>query len=169
MQRLAARPLTGDAFAPFGEMVTFDPGCAQVVNGGRALRSDAGARLDAEWSGATPVLAIYRAQGEVLPFPVAVLERHPHSSQAFVALSAGRFLVVVAQCDTIGGPNLDRTCAFIGGAGQGINYRRGVWHSPIAAIGAEADFLMFMWERGTPDDCVVHRLSVPLHIVEPSP
>ena len=91
-----------------------------------------------------------------------IFERHPDSSQVFVALSVEHFLVVVAPPDGSARPDLGRAEAFIGRRGQGINYARNVWHAPIRAIGPDGDFLMFMWERGTPDDCIVHQTREPL-------
>ncbi len=73
-----------------------------------------------------------------------MLERHPLSSQAFVPLSAARFLLVVAAPGESVLPGGIR--AFVSDGRQGVNYRRGVWHHPVLALDAETDFLVI--DRG---------------------
>lgn len=162
MRTLIAQPLSSDAFRPFGDVLAFDAGAARTVNHGTAQRADLAASFQAD-SGA-PVLSIYRAKAQPLPQPVPSLERHPHSSQTFLALSVSRFLVVVAPADGQGAPDLSQACAFVGAEGQGINYRQGLWHAPIVALDGDGDFLMFMWERGDADDCIVHDKAIPLQV-----
>ena len=53
---------------------------------------------------------------------------------------------------------------------QLLNVARGgdlVQHLPDA-VGTDGDFLMFMWERGLPEDCIVHRPG-PVEVVPPPP
>jgi ureidoglycolate lyase len=162
VQTLIAQPLTQAAFAPFGEVLSFDPAQARPVNDGRAMRADCGLALDSGGREDHPVLAIYRARGEELPFVLTTFERHPLSSQVFVALTAARFLIVVAPASADGLPDPTQARAFVGMRGEGVNYARNVWHAPITAIGQEGDFLMLMWERGMPEDCILHAVAHPL-------
>ncbi len=164
MQTLSPKRLTPSAFSPFGEVLFFDPDRSRLVNDGRALRFDTDTRFDNASPDGEPVLAVYRARGEPLPMPLATFERHPLSSQAFVALSAERFLIVVAPPGRAGLPDLDRAEAFVGHRGEGVNYARNLWHAPIAAIGSDGDFLMFMWESGSSENCILHHLHEPLAI-----
>lgn len=166
MIEIAARPLDPEAFAPFGDVLGYDAAVARLVNDDRAFRADTVARLDA--SAGRPVIAIYRALGQSLPLALPTLEHHPHSTQCFLSMSVARFLVVVAPGAADGGPDATAAKAFVGGIGQGVNYRPGVWHAPIVALGTDGDFMMFMWERGTPEDCIVHRPG-PLAVVPPMP
>jgi ureidoglycolate lyase len=170
VQTLNPQRLTPSSFSPFGEVLFFDPNRSKLVNDGRAHRSDTDARFDRVPDKGEPVLAIYRAHGEPLPLRLQTFERHPLSSQAFVAVSAERFLIVVAPQDTSGLPDLSRAEAFVGHRGEGVNYARNLWHTPITAIGTGGDFLMFMWESGCEEDCIFHRPSEPLliHEFEPS-
>jgi ureidoglycolate lyase len=164
VQTISVRRLTPSAFSPFGEVLFFDPARSRLVNDGRALRSDTGARFDSASVDGAPVMAVYRAHGETLPLHLRTFERHPLSSQAFVALSAERFLVVVAPQDASSLPDLSRAEAFLGRRGEGVNYIRNLWHAPITAIDADGDFLMFMWESGCAEDCIFHHPSEPLLI-----
>ena len=164
MQTISVKRLTPSAFSPFGEVLFFDPARSRLVNDGRALRSDTCARFDSASDEGAPVLAVYRARGESLPLHLQTFERHPLSSQAFMALSAELFLVVVAPQDASGLPDLSRAEAFVGHRGEGVNYTRNLWHAPITAIDADGDFLMFMWESGRAEDCIFHHPSEPLLI-----
>ncbi|MGF9761762.1 ureidoglycolate lyase [Microvirga sp. 0TCS3.31] len=162
MQTLLPKSLTPSAFSPFGEVLSFDSDRSRLVNDGRALRFDTDTRFDHVSPDGEPVLSIYRAEGGPLPMRLVTFERHPLSSQAFVALSAECFLIVVAPEDRKGLPDLARAEAFVGHRGEGVNYARNLWHAPIAAIGPGGDFLMFMWESGSSVDCIVHPLQEPL-------
>jgi ureidoglycolate lyase len=162
VQTLLPKSLTPSAFSPFGEVLSFDSDRSRLVNDGRALRFDTDTRFDHASPDGEPVLSIYRAEGGPLPMRLVTFERHPLSSQAFVALSAECFLIVVAPEDRKGLPDLARAEAFVGHRGEGVNYARNLWHAPIAAIGPGGDFLMFMWESGSSVDCIVHPLQEPL-------
>jgi len=162
VQTLFPKRLTPSSFSAFGEVLSFDPERSRLVNDGRALRFDTDTRFDNASPGGEPVLAVYRASGGPLPMRLLTFERHPLSSQTFVALSVERFLIVVAPEDRAGLPDLERAEAFVGHRSEGVNYARNLWHTPIAAIGADGDFLMFMWESGSSDDCVFHHLNEPL-------
>ncbi|TIN71656.1 MAG: Ureidoglycolate hydrolase, partial [Mesorhizobium sp.] len=64
---------------------------------------------------------------------------HPFGSQAFIPLSPRPFLVVVCH-DGEQGP--DEPHAFITAPGQGINYRRNLWHGVLTPLGEPQDFLI---------------------------
>ncbi|MBB4040274.1 ureidoglycolate lyase [Microvirga flocculans] len=164
MQELKPKRLTPSAFSSFGQVLYFDPGRSRLVNDGRALRSDTDARFDSASDEGEPVLAVYRARGELLPLRLRTFERHPLSSQVFVSLSAERFLIVVAPDNEAFLPDLSRAEAFIGHRGEGINYARNLWHAPITSIDSDGDFLMFMWESGAAKDCILHHPDEPLLI-----
>src|SRR5258706_2333299 len=99
MNILDLEPLTRAAFAPFGDVI--EAGAAAAVfpiNQGSATRFHDLARIDTATGGGRTVVSLCRAQPRTLPFAVAMLERHPLGSQAFVPLSpAQRYLVVVAE------------------------------------------------------------------------
>jgi ureidoglycolate lyase len=156
--RLKANAITAAEFSPFGDLVEFNGIGARLVNDGHALRSDVSARLGGE--GGAPVLSVYRAEHRSLPFALESLEQHPHSSQTFVSITGQRFLIVVAPSRQDGQPDFAGVRAFICSAGQGINYKPGIWHAPITALDGDGDFVMLMWERGTPEDCIFHPFPV---------
>ena len=91
-----------------------------------------------------PLVNIFQGQPWALPLKVRMLERHPLSSQAFVPLGRRPFLVVVAPPGDRPQPGQVR--AFLAENGQGVNYRRGVWHHPLVALDEITDFLVI--DRG---------------------
>jgi ureidoglycolate lyase len=156
------RPITAAAFAPYGDLVSAGVRDGRAANQGTAVRFDHAAALESTRAGARPNLAVFRSTPKALPFRVRLLERHPCSTQAFLPLVCASFLVVVAPGDDA--PDAARIEAFLCGPGQGINYRRGVWHHPIVALEEEAEFAMLAWEDGGPDDCVERWLDVPVEV-----
>lgn len=159
---LRSRPLSAEAFAPYGDVISPEGRRATPVNDGRALRYDGLADLAHDTGATAPVLSLYRVSGSRLPFRADVFERHPLSSQVFLSMSAGAFLVAVAP-DRDGVPDIAAARAFLAPAGTGIHYRPGVWHVPLVTLGPPATFAMLMWEKGRADT-VEHRLAVPLTI-----
>jgi ureidoglycolate lyase len=138
---LPLRPLSAEAFAPFGEVI--EPAAARrvfEVNDGSATRFHDLARIDTGSDGGHTVLSLFRAAPREMPFEIAMLERHPLASQAFVPLAGVRFIVVVAE-----NPET-QPLAFLAQGGQGVNYHRGVWHHPLIALDRASDFLVI--DRG---------------------
>lgn len=157
-----ARPLTVEGFAPWGDVVSAGLRAGSAANQGTAVRFDRCARLSSTRPGAAPNLAVFRSAPQPLPLTVRLLERHPCSTQAFLPMRCARFLVIVAPTRPDGAPDAARLEAFVCGPAQGINYHPGVWHHPIVALDAPADFAMLAWEDGGAEDCVEHPLDEPL-------
>jgi ureidoglycolate lyase len=136
---LEAVPLTQPAFREFGEVIEAAAG-GYPINDGAALRRDGVAALDVATGGGTLRVGVVRTRPRSVPLLAARLERHPLGSQAFVPMTARRFLVVVAPGE--GAPRGAELLAFVAGPGQGVHYHRGVWHHPLTALDDEADFLV---------------------------
>jgi ureidoglycolate lyase len=154
-------PLIPEAFRHFGRVVAAGHGDARPVNAGTALRFDCDAGFDRiAAASATPVLAVYRSQPQAFPLTVPLLERHPHSSQTFLAMGGARWIVVVAVDPAV-------PAAFLVASGQAVTYGRGIWHSPLVVLDRAADFAMLMWETGAGDDTELLPLDRPLTVLEP--
>jgi ureidoglycolate lyase len=136
---LRAAPLTAAAFAPFGEVIEAAGAPSFAFNGGMADRFHDLARTEAVGEGARLGVSLGRARPYALPLTLRLVERHPLGSQAFMPLSADPFLVLVAP-DEGGVPGAP--LAFLTAPGQGVNYRRGVWHGVLTPLGREALFLI---------------------------
>jgi len=126
---IRTEPLTAAAFAPYGDVLDAGGAPDRLINGGRCGRFHDRARLD--FSDGRAGISVFRSETVTLPHTVELLERHPEGSQAFVAMSADPFLVVVAG-DREGLPGPVR--AFVAAPGQGINLRRGVWHGVLTPL-----------------------------------
>jgi ureidoglycolate lyase len=129
---IRAAPLTQAAFAPFGRVIEADPATAREINQGYATRFHALATAESD---AAVILSIFR--GRPRPLSVAMLERHPLGSQAFIPLGQADWLVVVAER-----PDPGALRAFRARGDQGVQYGRGVWHHPLLVLGAPQDFLV---------------------------
>lgn len=156
---LAVEPLARATFARFGDVI--EPGAAERVypiNEGTSVRYHDLARIDCDNAGGRAVLSIFRAQPRALPFDVAMLERHPLGSQAFVPRGDFPYLVVVGT-----GAN-DAPRAFLARDGQGVNFHAGTWHHPLLALGRESEFLVI--DRAGPgENCEEVRLAHTWRIV----
>ena len=166
-QPIDAQPLTREAFLPFGDVVVADRADLTpiMVNFGTAARrNDAGA-LASTRAHAKPNLATFRcAPWERFPVLVEAMEKHPCSSQLFVPMKVETYLVVVAPGDEA--PDAAGIRAFVAQPGQAIVYAPNVWHMPLIVFGtAPAEFVMFVWEDGTHDDCLVAKITPPVEIV----
>jgi ureidoglycolate lyase len=161
---VVAIPLTADAFAPYGDVVSAGLKQGSSANQGTAVRFDWCASLVTTRNDARPNLAVFRSVAKTLPFEVKLLERHPCNTQAFIPMITQRFLIVVAPQLSDGGPDVTRLTAFVCGPGQGINYKPNTWHHPIIALDAPAEFAMLAWEDGSAQDCEERALVEPIHI-----
>lgn len=112
-------------------------------------------------------------------FRVAILERHPYTTQTFspLGLSPGEdnnrantfFLVIVApslpnttttttnsssrKLEIKSPPDLTRLRAFIAQGNQAVTYGAGTWHAPMVVLGERrVDFLVTQFVNGVADD-----------------
>jgi len=168
MKALIAEPLSVEGFLPFGDVVSAGLSQGKDANQGSAVRFDWTSALESSRPHAKANLVALRCQPKQIPFEVKLLERHPCSTQAFLPMLCSTYLVVVSLALEDGSPNLASLRAFVCSPGQGINYRRNVWHHPIVALNAPADFAMLVWEDGTADDLVEHWLPSPITVLSGS-
>jgi ureidoglycolate lyase len=154
---LPSSPLTPDAYAPYGRVIMASPHGepGKPANQGTARRFDHLAALEDLRPGRAALnVSVFRATPwPAGPLAVALLEKHPASSQIFVPMNAARYLVIVAR----GGerPDLSTLSAFVASGTQGVSYHPGVWHHPLIALDHETDFACFAWEDGTDGDCTI--------------
>ena len=137
---LEALPLTAEAFRPYGDVIEGGDRFA-VINRGTTRHHADLAKIDVDAQGGRTRVSLYHVMPYDLPLEVAMLERHPLSSQLFMPLDDAPFLVVVAAkgADAIA-PSAVR--AFLTNGRQGVNYHAGTWHHPVIALDRETDFLV---------------------------
>jgi ureidoglycolate lyase len=140
--------LTRAGFAAFGDVIAVEGSRHYTINDGYAERHHDLARVDVGEAEGRPLINIFRARPWPLPLRVAMVERHPLSSQAFIPLGPAPFLLVVATAGD--GPRPDGLRAFVTDGAQGVNYARGTWHHPVLALDRTTDFLVV--DRGGPGE-----------------
>ena len=146
--RLRPVPLTRGLFTPYGDVIESEVNPHYTINDGYAERYSDLAAIDVGAQEGQIRVNIFRAQPRTLPLPIRMVERHPLSSQAFVAMSGRPFLVVVAAPGKA--PLPGDLHAFVTNGRQGVNYARGTWHHPLIAFGAPGEFLVI--DRGGPGE-----------------
>ena len=148
MAILAVERLSRAGFAPFGDVIAVEGSRHHTINDGHAERHHDLARVDVAAEGGRPLINIFRATPWPLPLSVAMVERNPLSSQAFIPLAPACFLLVVAAPGDAPDPTALR--AFVTDGSQGVNYARGTWHHPVLALDHLTDFLVV--DRGGPGE-----------------
>jgi len=130
---ITTEPLTGAAFAAFGDVLDTEGEADRIINQGLCRRYHDRARV--EFAEGRAGISLFQAEPRTLPLALEMMERHPDGSQAFIPMSMDPFLVIVAR-DADGKPDLPRS--FLTAPGQAINFHRGTWHgmlTPLAAPG----------------------------------
>ena len=144
MRTLRSEPLTSAAFAPFGEVLEA-PG-----QPGRAFFD---ASLGDGRTSARPSLSIARCLPVLAPMlQVTQLERHAFSSQSFMPMAGGRWLVIVCPHGADGEPDAAAARAFAARPDQGVTYRRDTWHHGLTVLDRPACHAIFMWRDGGAGD-----------------
>jgi ureidoglycolate lyase len=135
---LPVRPLTRDAFAPFGDVVDIEGGSPITINEGFAERVNGLAKVDIAGETGIVNVSLFTARLRPQPIPIRMMERHPHGSQMFYPLQDNPWLVVV--CDD---PHVAASYqAFCASGRQGVNYARNIWHHPLLVLADGERFMV---------------------------
>jgi ureidoglycolate lyase len=133
---ITTEPLTAEAFAPFGEVLSATGAHDKLINQGLCKRFHDRARLDFGPDGQAGI-SLFQAELRHLPYPLDMMERHPDGTQAFLPMSEDAFLITVAP-DVAGKPGRPR--AFLTAIGQGINFHRNIWHGVLTPLSGSGLF-----------------------------
>ena len=137
-RRLILEPLTPEAFAPFGDVI--EP----PAEGVRISLTDTLRAID---GAAQARLSFSTAKPWSLPLKATEMERHNRSSQCFVPMDVGRWVVLVAP-DRGGKPDSAALRAFLVRGDQAVNYHLGAWHHPLRTLDHPGRFAVLMWTTG---------------------
>jgi ureidoglycolate lyase len=159
MRRIATEPLTAEAFRPFGDVLEAAGVPDRIINEGLCGRFHDRARLD--FGSGRAGISIFDAAPRALPYRLAMVERHPDGSQAFLPMTQAPYLAVVAP-DDAGRPGVPR--AFVTAPGQGINLLRGTWHGVLTPLAAPGLFAV-VDRIGEGANLEEHRFEDPWEIV----
>ncbi|MCF6274105.1 MAG: ureidoglycolate lyase [Rhodobacteraceae bacterium] len=131
---IIAKPLTVEAFAPYGDVIEAINDPSFMINAGKCGRFHDLANTDFE--GGKAGISLAHSAPYALPLSLTMIERHPLGSQMFMPLDNAPFLVVVSD-----GPTATPK-VFITNGAQGINYFRGTWHGVLTPLNAPQNFLI---------------------------
>ena len=151
---LTARPLTREAFIPYGQVL--------MAIGDDAQRQEFAASLKNHRVQATLNMAFLLSKPSNPPWRLHTLERHPYSSQSFVPVQGTRYLVAVCPSSEAGEPVLDCLELFIADGDQAVTYNPDVWHAPHAVLDGPGKFIMLRWDVGNADDTELFPLNPPI-------
>lgn len=144
---LVARPMTPEAFAPYGEII--------------GERGDI--RLDL--GGGNAGLASQTVEARPLSFDF--LGRHEKTEQVFAPIGGTRSIIAVALTDEENRamPNADRMAAFIIDGSCAFKLHRGTWHTSAFPLGESATFLVIDREGTLENDYDLRDLKTSLGVV----
>jgi ureidoglycolate lyase len=152
--------LTPDAFAPFGRVLQPGLGAVKTIRDGAVRLSQNPDFLDHDGDAVDLALDFYDVAPHGARLDAVQAERHPHSAQLFVPLVEARYLVVVWPQR----PDSADALAFIGGPGQAVIYKPGIWHHGIVAIARQTSFASLLWRTKTGGDTEFVTLPSPVGI-----
>ena len=142
---IAARPLDGPGFAPFGDVIA-------VGTGSPGTRDDLAAAMENRRDHARLAPNLSRNAPTSMPLRVQWMERHPYSSQTFIPVDLGRYLVLVAPRAESGDPRIDQLQAFLADSSQGITYHPNIWHHPFTALDRPSECIVLRYDDGSDAD-----------------
>lgn len=133
--KICIQPMTAAGFAPFGDLLDVAGAPDKIINQGLCGRYHDRAQM--EFCEGRAGLSLFQAEPRDLPLPLAMMERHPEGSQAFIPMSEHGFLVIVAP-DEGGRPGAP--LAFETQPGQAVNFYRNTWHGVLTPLHAPGLF-----------------------------
>ena len=129
--RLKVRPMTREAFAPFGVLI------------------DSRGSVEIDLGEGKPSLT--GATSERRPFRFDFMARHKRTMQVFSPLASSQFVIAVAPPNDDGAPDVDRVVAFLVEGLLPYAYHKGTWHTPPFPVREWASYLV-VDRAGTLDD-----------------
>lgn len=154
--KLILEPLAAEPFAAFGDVLEVPHPSGRTYFDGALGNLRPAAR---------PSLSLARREElSSLPLTARQMERHQFSSQSFVPLEAGRWLVMVAPHAAGGGPDMANGRAFLAGPHQGVTYKADTWHHPLTILDRPAAFAIYMWLDGGKGDEEFFTLPAPVTV-----
>ncbi|WWD18333.1 allantoicase [Kwoniella shandongensis] len=179
-------PLTPEVFKPYGQVIqghslpTSAPKGVPVTiaNQGTAFKFHRLGKVEESYPAGTLTkgglhVGSVKAQSKLdikdgLKLEVTVLERHQHTTQAFIPMGRtpdasppGAFIVVVALNGADDKPDLSTVRAFIATAAQGVTFDQGIWHHSLLTVGGDLDYAVI--------EAVVPNVLDPLYLEKVAP
>jgi len=142
--RLKIEPIDATSFMPFGQLIP-----PQAPGHGRQELIE---ELQNGRASARMRLSMATVEPKALPLAAVQMERHVHSSQAFIPVDCASYFVLVAPHGAGEMPDLGKLRAFRVPGDTGINYRADTWHHPLSALERTGRFAVLTFVDGTAAD-----------------
>ena len=123
------KKITRKNFKKFGDLISTKKIKPININNGYAKRFNNLCRINTSSKKGNTIMSIFSAKKRKFPMKIVMMEKHPLGSQAFIPMSETKFLVFVAPKGKK--PNTKKIESFIVPKQAGINYKPGIWHSPL--------------------------------------
>jgi ureidoglycolate lyase len=136
--KLAAVPLTPAAFAPYGDVIDASRTAPRTINQGFAQRYNDLCKVDVASGEGRVNVSLFTVEPRPQPIAIALMERHPLGTQAFIPMQDQPWLVLVCD-DPL---DLSTYHLFSASGRQGVNYGRSVWHHPLLVFDSGSHFLI---------------------------
>jgi ureidoglycolate lyase len=144
---LTVQPLTREAFAPYGELISERGHIELDLDGGRA--------------------SVFAQTNEAHPFEFDFLGRHLRTEQVFSPLGNAKSIIAVAPpCEEETAlPDERRLAAFLIDGSCAFKLHRGTWHTSAFPLGERATFLVLDREGTLEEDYDLRDLKTALGVV----
>lgn len=157
---ITTKPLTPEAFAPYGDVIDAKGAPDKIINQGKCGRYHDRALVDVTpETGGRVGVSVFHAKLRSFPYALDLIERHPEGSQCFVPMSADPFLIIVAD-----GPDATPH-AFVSDGTQAINFHKGTWHGVLTPLSGNGLFAVIDRIGATPN-LEEHWLETPWEVIE---
>ena len=91
---LKAAPISQDAIAGLAELIEASGTPDKMINQGHCGRFHDRASIDIDGEVG---ISVFQSASFGFPYPLEMMERHPHGSQAFLPMQQGEYLVMLAE------------------------------------------------------------------------
>lgn len=144
---LTVQPLTREAFAPYGELISERGHIELDLDGGRA--------------------SVCAQTNEAHPLEFDFLGRHLRTEQVFAPLGNAQSIIAVAPpcAEDAALPDPQRLAAFLIDGSCAFKLHRGTWHTSAFPLGERATFLVLDRESTLEEDYDLRDLKTALGIV----
>ncbi|MDA8376212.1 MAG: ureidoglycolate lyase [Planctomycetia bacterium] len=157
---LNIKPLSTQAFKPFGEVLDISSCKSILINEGSCLKFDLHFSF-ADFDKTSNYRAkIYLAKKRHSPFSISSLENHPFVYQLFFPINNSPYIVIVAPLSPE--PAIEQINAFYVPGNVGVVIKRKVWHHSLISLRDEGNF--FVIENDIPGNCIIKPISQALEL-----
>ena len=149
------KKITRKNFKKFGDLISTKKIKPININNGYAKRFNNLCKINTSSKKGNTIMSIFSAKKRKFPMKIKMMEKHPLGSQAFVPMSATKFLVFVAPKGDK--PDINKIQSFLVPKQTGVNYKAGIWHFPLISM-KNMNFLI-VDRKGKGNNLVIYKFK----------